>query len=153
MSKTQHSLREQIQAFKEDKSFLNDGFFYFFDWFCKEDSLKSKATSLMPKVMKFVKFKRIDLDTHYVWFKNNCPMNGSLYDDFRICDLETGDVIYTVIPKCGHRNNHGKAELWGKKNNFEGPIRSAENWSDLISEVQMLYVVGNWATALENRES
>ena len=149
----QHSLREQIQAFKEDKSFLNDGFFYFFDWFCKETSLKSKATSLMPKVMKFVKFKRIDLDTHYVWFKNNCPMNGSLYDDFRICDLETGDVIYTVIPKCGHRSNHGKAELWGKENNFERPIRNAVNWNDLISNIELLYVVGNWATSLENRES
>ena len=151
MSKTQSSLRQQIQAFKEDKSFLNDGFFYFFDWFCKETTLKKKASELMPKVIKFAKFKRIDLDSHYVWFKNNCPMNGSLYDDFRICDLATGDVIYTVVPKCGHLGNAGKAEIWGKKNNFEGPIRTAGSWKDLISDVEMLYVAGNWVTALENR--
>ena len=57
-------------------------------------------------------------------------MRGPLYDDFRIVDIETGNVIYTVIPKCGHS---GLAELWGRENNFEGPILTAKTFSKLFS--------------------
>jgi hypothetical protein len=55
-------------------------------------------------------------------------MNGPLYDDFRICDIETGDVIWTVTPKCGHS---GKAEIWGTVNNFKEAIAIGNNLSEI----------------------
>ena len=61
---------------------------------------------------------KFDPTKTYVFFKNNCPCVGRLYDDFRICDLETGDVLYTVSPS----NRAGKADIWGVDNDFEKPI-------------------------------
>jgi hypothetical protein len=56
-------------------------------------------------------------------------MNGPLYDDFRICDRETGDVIWSVTPKSGHS---GKAEVWGRQNDFQGAIAVADTMSDIF---------------------
>jgi hypothetical protein len=50
-------------------------------------------------VCKLTDSKRVNLDKMYVFFKNNCPMRGPLYDDFRICDKEDGKVLYTVVLK------------------------------------------------------
>ena len=73
--------------------------------------------------------KDVDLDSTYVFFKNNCPFDGPLYDDFRICDIESGNVLYTVTPKSGHT---GKAELWGRENDFEEPLKTGKVFSDLL---------------------
>ena len=72
--------------------------------------------------------KKFNPETTYVFFKNNCPCCGSLYDDFRICDIETGDVIWTVIPSSGF---DGKAKLWGRENDFEMPIIDG-SWKDIV---------------------
>jgi hypothetical protein len=98
-----------------------------YDWFCRDTSLANKTRSLGNKVLQLMKSEKVDCEKNYVFFKNNCPMNGPLYDDFRICSLETGDVIYTVVPRSGHT---GKAEVWGHDNNFDGPIVSG-NWKDV----------------------
>lgn len=115
------SLREQLAAFKAGNIMDSDGTvnfcFNFFDWFCKDSSLEAKAKQLFPRVKTFVEKMGVDLDTTYCIFKNNCPMGGQLYDDFRICDRETGFVIWTVVPKCGHS---GQAEVWGTINSFQG---------------------------------
>lgn len=91
----------------------------FYDWFCRDSSLESKATKLFPIVEKFVEKFGVDTENTYVFFKNNCPMVGKLYDDFRICDME-GDVIWTVVPKSGHTGKG--AEIWGSVNGFDGPF-------------------------------
>ena len=64
-----------------------------YDWFCKDSSLKNKTVKLTKKLKQIVNSEKINQDTMYVFFKNNCPMVGSLYDDFRICNLESGEVI------------------------------------------------------------
>ena len=98
-----------------------------YDWFCRDTSLESKTRKLGQKVLQLMKSSKVDAEKNYVFFKNNCPMRGGLYDDFRICDMETGNVIYTVVPRCTHS---GKAEVWGRDNNFQGPLVQG-SWRDV----------------------
>lgn len=80
----------------------------FYDWFAKDSSLPGKSKRLMASVRAIVKTgtKLFDPDKTYVFFKNNCPCSGGLYDDLRICDIESGDVLFNVCPSdpwCGNR--------------------------------------------------
>jgi hypothetical protein len=93
-----------------------------YDWFCRDSALANKTRKLARMVKRVAKSAKVNGDSMYVFFKNNCPVNGSLYDDFRICDVESGDVIWTVIPRSGHKCDDGQAELWGRENHFNGPI-------------------------------
>jgi hypothetical protein len=129
-----YTAKQQFDQFKADKTFLDTRCFYFYDWFCRDKSLENKARALMTKAITFAKLLDIDLDKHYVWFKNNCPMNGSLYDDFRFAD-EEGNTIWTVVPKCGHKVLNNRAEVWGVLNGFDDPILISKNWSDLLGEI------------------
>jgi hypothetical protein len=129
------TLTQQLEAFENGKIIDSDGeescCFNFYDWFCKDTSLKNKAIRLFSLVKSWVKHRNTDTDKVYVFFKNNCPMNGPLYDDFRICDIETGDVIWTVIPKCGHTR---LAEVWGKQNDFKGAIITGKNMRQIFKQ-------------------
>lgn len=101
-----------------------------YDWFCRDTSLCNKTKALGKKVVQLLPSKKIDGENTYVFFKNNCPMYGNLYDDFRICDLETGDVIYTIVPRCGHESSNGRAKVYGRDNNFEEPLVEG-TWKDV----------------------
>jgi hypothetical protein len=128
----EYTLRDQLNAF-ENNNWLDTSCFYFYDWFCRDGSLERKARSLMSKAKKFIDKMNIDIDKTYIFFKNNCPFHGSLYDDFRICDHETGDVIFTVAPSLGYTNRKGEAEIWGRENSFKEPIKSAKSWKELLA--------------------
>jgi len=98
-----------------------------YDWFCRDTSLANKTKTLGKKVLQLMNSEKVDTENMYVFFKNNCPMSGPLYDDFRFCDMENGDVVYTVVPKSGHTGN---AEVWGRENDFDGPLLEG-NWRDV----------------------
>jgi hypothetical protein len=128
------TLAAQLNAFESGQIMEPNGTvgncFNFYDWFCKDSSLERKAHALFPRVKRFLKeHPEIDIHSTYVFFKNNCPMNGPLYDDFRICN--ENEVIYTVTHKSGHS---GQAEIWGK--NAEGRfecLKRAKTFSKLFS--------------------
>lgn len=110
--------------------FKNSSCHGFFDWFCNDKALPGKSERLSAKVRMISKHtKRFDPEKCYVFYKNNCPCIGPLYDDFRICDIESGDVIYTVIPKSSHSK---LAEVWGQDNEFQMPI-VAGSWKDVMA--------------------
>lgn len=101
-----------------------------YDWFCRDTSLAAKTQKLGKKALQLMKSEKIDIQKNYVWFKNNCPCWGNLYDDLRIADMETGNVIYTIIPSNGHTANKGVAEVWGRENEFKEPLVSG-SWKDV----------------------
>lgn len=84
-----------------------------YDWFCKDSSLLRKTQRMGRIIAKLNQGGKVDLANCYVWFKNNCPLNGPLYDDFRFADLETGEVQFTIQLDCCW-NNH-KYVVWGRR--------------------------------------
>jgi hypothetical protein len=136
------NLAEQLNAFASGRIIDSEGSendcFNFYDWFCKDSSLERKANILFPKVKRFLKeYPEIDILSTYVFFKNNCPMLGPTYDDFRICDIESGNVLYTVTPSRVLKNGKNQirmAEIWGRSNNFKQPIKEANTFTQLFKE-------------------
>lgn len=51
---------------------------------------------LGKKICDIARSEKINWNKVYVFYKQICPMEGPLYDDFRICDIESGDVLYTI---------------------------------------------------------
>jgi hypothetical protein len=100
-----------------------------YDWFCKDSSLKNKGMYLLKKLKAISKSSKFDNDKCYVFFKNGCTSFGKLYDEFKICDIETHDVIYDVIPNGW--GNDGCPEVWGEENDFEEPIVKFDSWKEL----------------------
>ena len=104
-----------------------------YDWFCDDYFLRDETQNLGEKLTRIYLSEKIDADNQYVFFKNNCPMNGSLYSDFRICDMKTGDVVFTITPSSGHTVDKCKGHVWGKENDFEkalfeGSWKEIEEW-------------------------
>lgn len=103
----------------------------FYDWFCKDSALPGKKRKLDAKVRKIAQSTKIDQDKMYVWYKNNCPCYGSLYDDIRFADIETGDVIYTIVPKSGYKVSAGKSAVYGRENGFKEPLVEG-TWDEVL---------------------
>ena len=107
-----------------------------YDWFCKDSSLANK-TKKMGNIVRQVKSGgKVDLNNWYVWFKNNCPLNGPLYDDFRFANLETGDVQFTIQINCCW-NKHRYA-VYGRTPDGEG------HWDEPLFESDSLKDLVNW---------
>jgi hypothetical protein len=104
-----------------------------YDWFCNDSRLVKGTINMGKKLQQIVLSNKINPETSYVFFKNNCPCVGKTYDDFRICDIKTGDVIFTISPKSGMKIENGKGHVWGKENDFEealftGTWKEIKNW-------------------------
>ena len=125
------TIRQYLENYKNGKydssdrdTQINAGWY---DWFCMDSSLYNKTKTLTSRLRSIVKSGKINQDTMYVFFKNNCPCVGGLYDDFRICDVKTNDVVYTVVPR---HTPTGYAEVWGRENGFGEPIVKG-TWKDV----------------------
>lgn len=101
-----------------------------YDWFCRDTSLQNKGLALLNKLNQIKESKKFDNNKTYVFFKNCCPCDGSLYDRFSICDIETEEVIYCITPKSGHKYMNGKGEVYGKENDFKEPLIEG-SWKDI----------------------
>ena len=106
-----------------------------YDWFCKDSSLVNK-TKRMGNIIKKVKDGgKVNMTDWYIWFKNNCPLNGPLYDDFRLADIETGEVQFTIQIDCCW--NLRKFVVWGRKEpgapfNSEKPLFESDSAKELV---------------------
>lgn len=96
MEKKEMTLREWIEKYRSGKfncsrkSMVEMGWY---DWFCNDIQLFDRLCQLAPKVIAVSQSSKIDIDKTYVFFKNNCPVQGPTYDSFSICDIESGDVL------------------------------------------------------------
>ena len=130
----QQSLNHWIKRFNEghfefkDTSTQIDAGWY--DWFCKDTSLANK-TKKMGNIIKQIKAGgKVDLETSYVWFKNNCPLSGPLYDDFRIADIETNNNLIVVQIDCFR--NDSKYTAYERLDGFEKPVFQTNSSRELV---------------------
>lgn len=97
-----------------------------YDWFCSDNALFKKTQKLGKIVERISKSDKINPETMYVFFKNNCPVYGPTYDSLSICDIKTGDVLFWVSPKCTHVK--GKAVVDEFTNKVVGNIKDVYNF-------------------------
>lgn len=129
------TLRQQLALWARNEH--QDECFGFYDWFCKDSALPNRAKRLQSNVRSFLKTmakngKPIDLDSHYVFFKNNCPAIGHVYDSFSICRMDDRNVEFWVTPKSGHMRANGQAECWVA--NIDTEI-TAPNFRELLNAI------------------
>lgn len=136
------SAQEWIEQFNDEKFTTNDfktqvnaGWY---DWFCRTESLRNKTYKMGNIIKKIKEGGKVDLKNWYVWFKNNCPMVGPLYDDFRFADLETAHVMFTIqikSPWSKHRYSvYGRIPLGNGEyeTHFEEPLFECDHSRELV---------------------
>ena len=107
-----------------------------YDWFCRDESLAGRLKKIAPVVMGIT--DPFILDNFYVWFKNNCPLNGPLYDDVRFEPLtgERDGKYFLVIKDSPHEN--AKWVLYTERYGFQEPEFQCANVRDMIRYVNHL---------------
>ena len=133
------NFKAQFAAFKANsEEWVDNGSYFFWDWFCSEKALKIKSKLLMTKADKVISKLGLDPEKHYVTFKNNCPVSGKLYDSFQICTYdEKGDVVIWCAPSLGYKSEEGKAQLVDmriRKEGEEGTI-TCNSWKELTHKL------------------
>lgn len=107
-----------------------------YDWFCKDSTLKNKTYKMGRIIEKVKAGGKVDLDNWYVWFKNNCPLNGPLYDDFRFADRKTGNVQFTIQINCCW--NKSRYAVYGRTPDGMG------HWEEPLFECNDSRILVNW---------
>ena len=104
-----------------------------YDWFCRDEALAGRLKKL-SKVVLGIKAPFI-LDNYYVWFKNNCPMAGPLYDDVRFEPLsgERGGKYFMVSLDCPHEL--AKWTLYTERYGYDAPEFCCGNVRDVVRYV------------------
>lgn len=105
----------------------SSGCYGFYDWFCHDWALRERARRLLGVLRKIAKTgtKAFDPEKCYVFFKNNCPGQGALYDDLRICDKKSDHVLINVCPS--------RHEIWAESNDWDGPVFKSDRMSGIYS--------------------
>ena len=99
-----------------------------YDWFCQDVALAGRLQKLSKVVMGIT--DPYILDHYYVWFKNNCPLSGPLYDDIRFEPLhgDRSGKYFVVIRDSPHEAH--KWTLYTERHGFEQPEFTCGNVRD-----------------------
>lgn len=140
MSEEHISVRQWQERFRagayQDKSFATQCEAGWYDWFCKTEALAGRLKKISSVVMGIT--DPYILDNYYVWFKNNCPMVGPLYDDVRFEPL-SGDrdgKYFVVCLDSPHENK--RWALITERYDFGAPEFECDNVRDMAKYINAM---------------
>lgn len=104
-----------------------------YDWFCRDDALSGRLKRISKVVMGIT--DPFILDNYYVWFKNNCPLVGPLYDDVRFEPLsgERDGKYFLVVLDSPHERM--KWSLITERYGFSSPEFECANVRDMAKYI------------------
>ena len=107
-----------------------------YDWFCQDDALAGRLQKLSKVVMGIT--DPYILDNYYVWFKNNCPLSGPLYDDVRFEPLhgDRNGRYFVVIRDSPHETH--KWTIYTERHGFEQPEFTCANVRDMLRHINSM---------------
>ena len=107
-----------------------------YDWFCKDEALAGRLKKIAPVVIGIT--DPFILDNYYVWFKNNCPCSGPLYDDVRFEPLsgERNGKYFVVSLDSPHERM--KWALTTERFGFDTPEFECRNVRDMVKYINEL---------------
>ena len=132
------NFKAQLAAFRTNAPEYVEDSYFFYDWFCQEKALKIKSKLLMTKAEKVMSKLGLDSETHRVFLKNNCPVDGKLYDSFTVMSIETDQPVAWVAPSLGYTKQAGKAQLVDfREKDEEGKPKEilANSWKELTHSI------------------
>ena len=107
-----------------------------YDWFCRDDALAGRLKKISGVVLGIT--DPFILDNYYVWFKNNCPLDGPLYDDVRFEPL-TGerDGKYFVV-SLDSPHERMKWALITERYGYDAPEFECGNVRDMVKYINAI---------------
>lgn len=104
-----------------------------YDWFCGDEALSGRLKKIARVVTGIT--DPFILDHYYVWFKNNCPMSGPLYDDVRFEPLsgERDGKYFVVSLDSPHEIQ--KWSLFTERYDFGAPEYACGNVRDMVKYI------------------
>lgn len=107
-----------------------------YDWFCKTESLAGRLKR-MAGIVTGISDPYI-LDNYHVWFKNNCPLQGNLYDDVRFDPLsgERNGRYFMVAVNSPHEDC--RYALYTERSGLAKPEFSSDDRRTLVHYINEL---------------
>ena len=107
-----------------------------YDWFCRDEALAGRLKKISGAVLGIT--DPFILDNYYVWFKNNCPLNGPLYDDARFEPLsgERDGKHFVITLDSPHEQM--KWVLYTERYGYDAPEFGCGNVRDMIKYINTI---------------